>query len=371
MKTQRFETFFDAVIAIIITVLVLKLVQPTAPTFDAVGGLISFYMAYFVCFLMIFNIWHGNHNLFQKIDEIDNKVLFFYGLLLFSMSLLPYFSIWLTLNPHSIDCESMFGLNFLFMQAMYLLSLNAIAKANPGIVLTDFKNINTYLSIIIILIGFALTYTIYPPGIDICIVIAVVYLTLSQNTIKHEIVDSERFEALIDAIVAIVLTIIVLEITMAHSGNLQALFDLKLEFFSYAISFLVCFNYWLYNTNLFHFVKRIDYKVIWTIGISLFILSLVPYLTKFVAENFYAFAPQALYGAEYLAITVSGIFLKRYLIKADPDNVELINVYDNYSFWMVFGVVMIGMVIGYIWWPPAVILSCLITIPLGWVMVKI
>ena len=56
MKTQRFETFFDAVIAIIITVLVLKLVQPTAPTFDAVGDLISFYMAYFVCFLMLFNI---------------------------------------------------------------------------------------------------------------------------------------------------------------------------------------------------------------------------------------------------------------------------------------------------------------------------
>lgn len=371
MKTQRFETFFDAVVAIIITVLVLKLVQPAAPTFEAVGGLFSFYMAYFVCFLMIFNIWHGNHNLFQKIDEIDNNVLFFYGLLLFSMSLLPYFSVWLTLNPHSIASETMFGLNFLFMQVMYLLSLNAIAKANPGVVLTDFKNINTYLSIIIILIGFALTYTIYPPGIDLCCVIGVVYVTLSHNIIKHEIVESERFEALIDAIIAIVLTIIVLEITMAHGGNWQDLFDLKLEFVAYAISFLICFNYWLYNTNLFHFVKRIDYKVIWTSGISLFILSLVPYLTKFVAENFYAFAPQALYGAEYLAITVSGIFLKRYLLKADPDNEELIKVYDNYSFLMVFAIVIIGMVIGYLWWPPAVILSCLITIPLGWVMVKL
>ena len=73
MKTTRFETFFDAILAIIITVLVLKLAQPAAPTFEAVGELSNFYLTYFMCFLIIFNLWHGNNNLFQIVEEIDTK----------------------------------------------------------------------------------------------------------------------------------------------------------------------------------------------------------------------------------------------------------------------------------------------------------
>ena len=58
--------------------------------------------------------------------------------------------------------------------------------------------------------------------------------------------NSERFEALIDAILAIILTIIVLEIPMAADGSWQALFEIHLEFIIYALSFLVIFNFWNY-----------------------------------------------------------------------------------------------------------------------------
>ena len=55
--------------------------------------------------------------------------------------------------------------------------------------------------------------------------------------------ETERFEALIDAILAIIITIIVLEIPLASNGTWQALLDIKYEFIIYAISFMICFNF--------------------------------------------------------------------------------------------------------------------------------
>ena len=57
MQTNRFETFLDAILAIIITVLVLKIPQPGSPTFQAVFELQTIYIAYFISFLILFNIW--------------------------------------------------------------------------------------------------------------------------------------------------------------------------------------------------------------------------------------------------------------------------------------------------------------------------
>ena len=101
--------------------------------------------------------------------------------------------------------------------------------------------------------------------------------------------ESERFEALIDAILAIIITIIVLEIPLASNGSWEALFELRHEFLIYAVSFIVCFNFWNFNNNLFSIVNRINSKVIWTMGITLFVFSLLPYLTVFFSLNFYTF----------------------------------------------------------------------------------
>ena len=112
--------------------------------------------------------------------------------------------------------------------------------------------------------------------------------------------ESGRFEALIDAILAIIITIIVLEIPIPADGSWQALGKLHLEFIVYLISFIVCFNYWNYHNNLFSIVNHIDHKVIWSSGISIFILSLLPYLTSFVANNFHSFFAQSIYGLDFI-----------------------------------------------------------------------
>ena len=295
MQTDRFETFMDAILAIIITVLVLKLAQPPAPTWEGVISLNASYLIYGICFLIIFNTWYNDHNLFQMVDEINNLIVVVYGVLIFIISILPYFASWVSLNPQSVPAQTMFGILFLATNACYNLSTFLIIRANPynaKLKKINLKNFWRYVPVIVILIGFLVTYTVYTPGIFISCIIATIYWFFIAISTKSEIESSGRFEALFDAIIAIILTVLVLEITMASGGTWQDLFDLRIEFLAYIISFIVCFNYWNYNNNLFSIVNKIDTAVIWSIGASMFVLSLIPYLSVFVSHNFYSFVPR-------------------------------------------------------------------------------
>lgn len=180
--------------------------------------------------------------------------------------------------------------------------------------------------------------------------------------------DSERFEALFDAIIAIILTIIVLEITMASAGTWEALFEHKIEFLAYAISFIVIFNYWNFNNNLFALVHRIDGKIMWLIGATMWVLSLIPYLSTFLAENFNSFVPQFLYGLDFIAVAILSIFTTWALRRANPGNVALIIALDNRHFASTIIIVLIGMLVGYFYYPPAVAISCLLSILAFWLI---
>lgn len=184
--------------------------------------------------------------------------------------------------------------------------------------------------------------------------------------------ETERFEALIDAILAIIITIIVLEIPLASNGSWEALFELKYEFVIYAISFMVCFNFWNFNNNLFSLVNKIDPKVIWTMGITLFVFSLLPYLTTFVAENINVFFPQFLYGLSFIVTALLSKLISKFLKDSDPGNVALQLVLEkDYIFAMTIVLVVIGMIIGYLAYPPAIIICCLLSIITMWVVPKV
>ena len=370
MQTDRFETFMDAILAIIITVLVLKLAQPPAPTWEGVISLNASYLIYGICFLIIFNTWYNDHNLFQMVDEINNLIVVVYGVLIFIISLLPYFASWVSLNPQSVPAQTMFGILFLATNACYNLSTFLIIRANPynaELKKIDLKNFWRYVPVIVILIGFLATYTVYTPGIFISCIIATIYWFFIAISTKSEIESSGRFEALFDAIIAIILTVLVLEITMASGGTWQALFDLKIEFLAYIISFIVCFNYWNYNNNLFSIVNKIDTAVIWSIGASMFVLSLIPYLSVFVSHNFYSFVPQACYGIDFIVVAIISIVTSKALKNADRGNVALmLALRNNLVFVSTIVFVGIGMVIGYFFYPPAIIISCLLSIIAVW-----
>lgn len=181
--------------------------------------------------------------------------------------------------------------------------------------------------------------------------------------------ETDRFEALIDAILAIIITIIVLEIPLAPTGTWEALFELKYEFIIYGISFLVCFNFWNINNNIFNLVNKIDSKVIWTMGFTLLIFSLLPYLTTFVAENFYDFFPQFLYGLSFIVTAILSKLISYFLIKSDPGNIALqLALGSSYVVINTIILVSIGIVIGYFLYPPAILICCLISIVSPWIV---
>ena len=184
--------------------------------------------------------------------------------------------------------------------------------------------------------------------------------------------ETDRFEAFIDAILAIIITIIVLEIPLASSGSWEALYELRYEFIIYAVSFIVCFNFWNYNNNLFSIVNKIDYKVIWTMGITLFIFSLLPYFTTFVGENFHQFIPQFIYGLCFIITAILSMFIGKSVKEADPANIALqLALSNHYPMYATIIIVSIGIIIGYFIYPPAVIACCLISIIGVWFIPKI
>lgn len=176
METNRFETFFDAIIAIIITVLVLKIPQPTTPTLNGILELQTMYIAYLISFLILYNIWYANHNLFQLVDNINNTSVWIYGTMTFFISLLPYFTIWLANNLYSIPAETMFGLIFIITHILYTFSTREVYKSNPYNKALQEQNYDSRINntpMIILIIGFILTYTIYIPGIYVCCLISI------------------------------------------------------------------------------------------------------------------------------------------------------------------------------------------------------
>lgn len=177
METTRFETFFDAILAIIITILVLKIPQPSSPTPEALFSLKTNYIAYLISFLTLFNIWHSNHKLLHEIDIIDNMTLWIYGTMIFVITLLPYFTKWIASNIYSIPSQTMFGLIFIITHVLISLATRNIYKSNPyNPKLLELNNQSKYehFPIIILIIGFILTYTVYTPGIYLCCLITVI-----------------------------------------------------------------------------------------------------------------------------------------------------------------------------------------------------
>ena len=189
METNRFETFFDAIIAIVITVLVLKIPQPASPTLGAFLELETMYVAYFISFLILYNLWYANHNLFGFVESIDNTTLWIYGMMTFVISLIPYFTIWVANNFYSVPAETMFGIIFIVTHILNTLATRAVYRSNPYNQNLQNINHNSYymnLPLIIIAIGFILTYTIFVPGIYYSCLVSIILWILIGRLLRRD-----------------------------------------------------------------------------------------------------------------------------------------------------------------------------------------
>ncbi len=108
--------------------------------------------------------------------------------------------------------------------------------------------------------------------------------------------SKSRLEAFSDGVLAIIITIMVLELRVPHEGSLEALRALLPIFFCYALSFLYVAIYWHNHHHLMQLVRRINGSVLWANTFLLFCLSLVPFTTAWMGENGFGKWPVVFYG---------------------------------------------------------------------------
>ena len=110
-----------------------------------------------------------------------------------------------------------------------------------------------------------------------------------------------RLEAFSDGVIAIIITIMVLELKVPHGVTLAALRPLLPIFLSYVMSYLYIAIYWNNHHHLFQAIKRVNGRILWANLHLLFWLSLIPFVTDWMGENEFPAWPVALYGVVLLA----------------------------------------------------------------------
>jgi len=125
-----------------------------------------------------------------------------------------------------------------------------------------------------------------------------------------------RLEAFSDGVIAIIITIMVLELKAPHHPEWSALRPLLPVFLAYVLSFVNVAIYWNNHHHLLHAAEHITGGVMWANMNLLFWLSLMPFATAFMGENHNAPLPTALYGIDLIAAALSYTILVRVLVKS-------------------------------------------------------
>jgi len=123
-----------------------------------------------------------------------------------------------------------------------------------------------------------------------------------------------RLEAFSDGVLAIIITIMVLELTVPHEAALTALLPLLPVFLSYVLSFVFLGIYWNNHHHLLQAIQHVDGRVLWANLHLLFWLSLFPFVTAWMGENHFAAWPVAVYGIVLLLAAVAYFLLTRALV---------------------------------------------------------
>ena len=123
-----------------------------------------------------------------------------------------------------------------------------------------------------------------------------------------------RLEAFSDGVIAIIITIMVLEIKVPHGESLEALVPLVPVFLSYVLSFVYLGIYWNNHHHMLHATHRVTGAVLWANLHLLFWLSLIPFTTGWMGENHFAALPCAVYGSVLLASALAYWILQQAII---------------------------------------------------------
>jgi len=139
----------------------------------------------------------------------------------------------------------------------------------------------------------------------------------------------DRLTAFSDGVIAIIITIMVLELKVPHGSSWTALAGVAPNFVSYVLSFVYLAIYWNNHHHLLHTVARVDGLILWANCHLLFWLSLVPAATAWMGENFLAPIPTAIYGAALSLPAIAYYLLQKAILRQQGTHSVLANAFGR------------------------------------------
>jgi uncharacterized membrane protein len=134
------------------------------------------------------------------------------------------------------------------------------------------------------------------------------------NSHKKSVMNSSRLEAFSDGVLAIIITIMVLELKVPHGTELSDLSPVLPVFLSYVLSFIYVGIYWNNHHHMMHAVEKVSGEILWANLHLLFWLSLIPFVTGWVGENHFAELPMAMYGGVLLMAAIAYFILQNRIL---------------------------------------------------------
>ncbi|WP_051231409.1 TMEM175 family protein [Kaistia adipata] len=176
-----------------------------------------------------------------------------------------------------------------------------------------------------------------------------------------------RIEAFSDGVIAIIITIMVLELEVPHSVDIHALLPLLPVFLSYVLSFVMIGIYWNNHHHMFHAVHHVRGGVLWANLHLLFWMSLTPFTTAWMGENHIESVPVALYGFVLMMSGIAYYILARALIALEGRDSPLAIAFGHDRKGRI-SVVIYAAAIGLAFVSPWIAIACYVAVALIWLV---
>ena len=172
----------------------------------------------------------------------------------------------------------------------------------------------------------------------------------------------DRVAAFTDAVLAIIMTILVLALEKPTTPTLSALWELRYSFFSYSLSFFWLGSMWVNIHNEWETIEKINAKTLWVTLILLFFCSVIPYATDLVSHDFNNKMTQGFYGVFVMLVTLSNVWLSKVLGQGNGCTKMSAEKFKKRRIllWIDIAIKLVGAIIAMTVYPPAMMYSVIL-----------
>jgi uncharacterized membrane protein len=140
-----------------------------------------------------------------------------------------------------------------------------------------------------------------------------------------------RVEAFTDAIIAIIITILVLEFPHVKGNHFADLLVLKEIFLAYLMSFIFLIIYWHNHHHMFQMIDLIDGQILWLNNLFVFLLTLLPFTTSWLGDNIWARDPELLYAILFFGANIAWLMMAKHLVKVNRHKPDVADILGDYK----------------------------------------